>query len=179
MNYPIYRTHPHTEPAVTCVIPYKEGEVFNPVHVCENDEVIVVTGGETIGHARIAGAKAASNEWIVQMDADAVYPKDYILKVKKCIREATYPVLAARRIGGFGDLIFNVHEHGLIVRRDVFLERCADYPEGVRQAGNRTDVADLFRDAIKIDAEYYHGFTKGERSAVVLGTAATMWLLSK
>jgi len=172
MDYPVYKVLPATEPPVTCIIPYAEGEKFNPIYICENDEALVVLGGESIGHARIEGAKAASNNWIVMMDADAIYPTDYIPRIKEYIREFGYPVMAAKRLGGFDDLIFKVHEHGLIIRKDVLLERCANYPEGVRLRGSRTDIADLFRDAVKIDVEYYHGFTKGEKSAIaILGLA--------
>lgn len=178
--YQIHYELPETEPPVTIIIPYKHGEKFNPVYVCKNDQVMIITTGETIGHARISGAKNAWNDWLVFMDADALYPKDYILKVKKYIRELgnKNPILAATRRGGYGDLFFNVHEHGLIVRKDVFLERTRNYPKGVRYAGKRTDIADYFRDAVKIPVEYFHDFTKGERAYTQLALAFGVgWLI--
>ena len=167
-------------PPVSVIIPYKIGEKFNPIWICRNDEAIIVLGGPTIGHARIAGAKAAKYEWLVFADADAVYPKDYILQLKDYLATTKAKVLAAKRKGGFGDIFFDVHEHGLIVRKSEFLKRTARYPEGVRIANGRTDIADLFRDAEKIPVEYYHGFTKGEKKFIVVAatTAAAVVLLT-
>jgi len=174
--YPIYYKYDETEPPVTVIIPYKQGEPFNPIYLCKNDQVLVITTGETIGHARILGAKKALNEWLVFMDGDAIYPEDYIIQVKKYIREYNYPILATTRRGGYGDIFFNVHEHGLIVRKDVFLERTKNYPHGVRPAGRRTDIADYFRDAKKIPVKYYHGYTKGEKAYT---RAVSLVLLAK
>jgi len=169
-DFPIIVQYRATEPAVSLIVPYAFGEPFNPIYICENDEVIIVFGGESIGHARIASAEIAKNDWLVLMDGDAVYPEDYIPSVKNYIRYYGYPVMCAKRKGGFGEAFFSTHEHGLIVRKDVFLERCKDYPYGVRDAGRRTDIADYFRDAVKIDVEYHHGLTKGETAAVGFAT---------
>ena len=63
--YPVYYDLPYTSPSISVIVPYKEGTIFNPIHVCKNDEVIVITGGECIGEARITGAKKSINKWIV------------------------------------------------------------------------------------------------------------------
>ena len=170
--YPIKAIHLSMEPAVSVVVPYAEGKPFNPIYVCANDEVLIAKGGSSIGEARIEAARQAKNEWLIFMDADAIYPADYIPYVKYYIRACGFPIMAAKREGGFGDLFFSVHEHGLIVRKDVFLERTKNYPEGVRQLGRRTDVADYFRDAVKIPVDYYHGFTTGEKAGVAAGVGA-------
>jgi len=172
--YPVKAIHPPMEPAVSIIIPYAEGEPFNPIYVCANDELLIAKGGESIGHARIEAAQQARNKWLVFMDGDAVYPPDYIPNIKYYIRAYGWPVMAAKRKGGFGDLFFQVHEHGLIVRKDVFLERTKNYPEGVKQLGKRTDIADYFRDAVKIPVEYYHSYTKGEKAAVAAGAGACL-----
>jgi len=156
-------------PSVSVIIPYRIGEKFNPIWICSNDEAIIVLGGWTIGHARIAGAKVAKYNWLVFMDADAIYPLDYILKIKDYIKRVKKTVLATIRTGGFDNIFFDVHEHGLIVHRDEFFKRVLHYPQGVRQAGRRTDIADYFRDAVKIPVKYYHGFTKGEKRLIVAG----------
>jgi len=171
-------------PSVSAIIPYKIGEEFNKIWICSNDEAIIVLGGETIGHARIAGARVAKNKWLVFMDADAIYPKDYILKIKDYIWKIRKPVMATIRLGGFNNIFFDVHEHGLVVHKDEFFNRVKCYPRGVRQAGKRTDIADYFRDAAKIPVKYHHGFTKGEKRAIViaisgLALASELYLLSR
>jgi len=174
---------PPKDPPVSIIIPYLCSEPYNPIYVCSNDEVIVVFGGESIGEARITGAKVATNDWIIQTDADAVYPPDYIPKIKDYITKTDYPILCTVRRGGFGTLFFKVHESALVVRKDVFLERTKNYPQGVRLAGRRTDVADLFRDAKQIPVEYYHGFTKGEKLAIVIsafvGVPTILYILKR
>jgi len=117
------------------------------------------------------------------MDADAVYPIDYVPRVKEWIVKIgdEHPVLCATRRGGFGHLFFPNHEHGLIIRRDVFLERTKDYPNNIppiHRHGKRTDVAPLFRDAVRIPVEYYHGFTTGELQALGLGTIIVSTIVS-
>jgi len=157
---------PPEQPPVSVVIPYKCGNEFNDIYVCENDEVIVVTGGYSIGHARIAGALHSENDWLVHMDSDAVYPNDYMILVKRYIREfgEEYKIMCARRKGGFGNLIFRNHEHGMVVRKDVFLDRSVKYLN--KLSSERSDVGRFFRDAKIIPVDYYHGFTKGEKTAV-------------
>jgi len=49
------------EPPVSVILPYKEGDPVNNIYLCENDELIVVTG-EGIGYARIVGALCAKND---------------------------------------------------------------------------------------------------------------------
>ena len=165
MEYPVHAVLPAAEPPVSVIIPYREGKVFNPVYVCVNDEVLVVEGGESIGHARIEGARHAANEWLLMMDSDAVYPKDYVPLVKSYIRRygSEYPVMSARRRGGFGNTFTKYYESGLIVRKDVFLSRTECYPFGLVWRGRRTDVWGYFEDAVPIDVTYYHDFTTDEK----------------
>ena len=163
MSYPVVADC-RADPPVTVIIPYKPGDRFNPIHVCRNDEVLVVTGGRSIGEARIAGAKAARNRWLIFMDADAVYPPEYIPNIKSWIRILKYPIMAATRRGGYGNIFTKVYEHGLIVRRDVFLMRTRNYSESWWR-GRGTDVSGYFGDAIRIPVVYYHSFTGWEKTA--------------
>ena len=171
--YPIKVIHPPMEPAVSVVVPYAEGKPFNPIYICANDEVLIAKGGESIGHARIEAARQAKNEWLIFMDADAIYPPDYIPNIKYYIGTYGFPIMATKRKGGFGDLFSQVLEHGLIARKNVFLERTKNYPEGVWWRGGRTDVVGYFRDAVKIPVEYYHSFTTDEKA----GLSALLGLL--
>ena len=180
--FPIYIKYSAVEPAVSLIIPYASGKPFNPIYICENDEAIVVEGGDSIGHARIEGARAASNEWLLMMDSDAVYPEDYVLIAKEFIREYgdKYPVMSAKRKGGFDELFTKFYESGLIVRRDVFLERTKYYPRGLLWVGRRTDVWGYFTDNVKIDLEYYHDFTTNEKklvSALIIAPAIIISML--
>ena len=171
--------HKATEPPVSIIMPYNLERMPYPIFMCENDEGMIVLGGKSIGHARVAGAKKAKNEWLVFVDSDAIYPPNYILEVKEYIRKQgdKTPIMVAKRLGG---LFPNppphrryVYEHGLIVRKDVFFERVKEYPE---DAIRRMDIGPYFRDAVPIPAEYYHGLTHGEKT--VLLTLLTMLSLN-
>jgi len=172
---------PATEPPITAIIPYCPPYPFYPLSVCENDEVLIVEGGESIGDARIKAAEEAKCEWLVFLDADAVYPRDFILQVKYWINQTRYPILGANRVGGFGNFFWNVHESGLIVQKDVFMEITEKYMATDR----RSDVADLFvTDVKRIPVEYYHDFTHGEITGLSLlliggGIATLLWLSYK
>jgi glycosyltransferase involved in cell wall biosynthesis len=165
---------PYKDPPISAIVPYKCGKPLNKIWVCENDEVIVVRGGPSIGHARIAGAKHAKNEWIVQLDSDAVYPPEYILLVKHYIRELgeTYPIMCTRRVGGFGNLFWNVIESGLVVRKDIFLQRGEQFLKSRRtwafSGEGRYDVGDYFHDAQPIPVYYYHPLAISEKIALGL-----------
>ena len=161
------KVHKPTYPAVSVIMPFNLERTPNPIMLCENDEGIIVIGGQSIGHARIRGAKEAKNKWLVFVDSDAWYPPEYILQVKEYIRKLgeEHPILATKRYGG---LLSNppphkayVYEHGLIVRKDVFLERVKNYPEN---APRRTDIGGLFKDAYPINVPYYHPATHGEKT---------------
>jgi len=159
------------EPPVSVVVPHKSGEPFNDLYLCENDELIIVRGGSSIGDARIAGAEAAENEWIVQLDADAIYPPEYILRVKHYIREFGDEifVMCARRKGGFGNLFWSCLESGLVARKDAFLERSKSFFARTKwYTGRRKDVGLEFQDAVPIPVYYYHGLTKGEKSGLLV-----------
>jgi len=169
---------PPTEPPISAIIPYCPPYPFNPLAVCENDEVLIVEGGESIGDARIKGAEAAKFEWLIFLDADGVYPHDFILQVKRYINQIGYPILGANRVGGFGNFFWNVYESGLIVQKDVFMEITEKYMATDR----RSDVGDFFvTDVKRIPVEYYHDFTHGEITVLSLlliggGIATLLWL---
>lgn len=171
MNDKIKFVLPTQESAITAIIPYGgEEHQFNEILLCENDEAIIIEGGESIGHARIAGAKSAKHDWLVFMDADAIYPIDFLPSVKHQIEELgeQYPVLSAQRVGGYGNTFWQAPEHGLITRKNVFLDRVAGYTNGQRK-----DIAYLFQDAHKIPVEYHHDLTTLETlgsSAILIGT---------
>ena len=162
--------HKATEPPVSIIMPYNLERMPYPIFMCKNDEGIIVLGGKSIGHARIAGAKKAKNEWLIFVDSDAIYPPNYILEVKKYIRKQgdKTPIMATKRLGGLfsnppAHRLF-AYEHGLIVRKDVFLERIKRYPEN---ATRRMDIGSYFRDAVPIPVEYYHGPTHGEKAILL------------
>jgi len=169
---------PTTEPSITAIIPYCSPYPFYPLSVCENDEVLIVEGGESIGDARIKAAEEAKFDWLVFLDADAVYPYDFILQVKRYINQTGYHILGATRTGGFGNFFWNVLESGLIVRKDIFLA----ITEGYVATDRRSDVAVLFLDkAERIPVEYYHGLTHEETvglSILLIGgaIATLLWL---
>ena len=171
MNDKIKFVLPAQEPAITVIIPYGgEEHQFNEISLCENDEAIIIEGGESIGHARIAGAESAKYSWLVFMDTDAIYPIDFLPLVKHQIEELgeQYPVLSAQRVGGYGNTFWRAPEHGLIMRKNVFLDRVAGYTNGQRK-----DIANLFQDAHKIPVEYHHDLTTLETlgsSAILIGT---------
>jgi len=164
MTYPVYFSFSGLTPAISAIIPYKEGEPFNSIFLCENDEALIVTGGESIGQARIAGTREARNEWLVFMDADAVYPPNYILQIKNWLRRSPSSMMSTIRRGGFGEFAWRVYEHSLVVQRRVFLKRV----EGYTPLAEREDIGGLFQDAKKIPVEYFHGLTKGEKLATAL-----------
>jgi len=153
------------EPPVSVILPYKEGDPVNNIYLCENDELIVVTG-EGIGYARIVGALCAKNDWLVFVDSDAVYPQGYIPKIKKFIRKFGdyFSVFATQRIGGILEnpppLRLFTYEHGLIVRRDEFMMRCLEFL--LSDHLPRDDIGGYFTDAMPIPVIYYHGLTTGE-----------------
>ena len=151
---------PPEEPPISFIIPYKQGNIFNPIYICENDEAIIVEGGKSIGHARIIGAKLAKNNWIVQMDSDAFYPKNYVYSIKYFIKKIgnKYPIMGTIRKGGFNNVIWNPYDHGLVVKKDIFLEKTKNYNE----TGHR-DIAKYFQNAYIIPVYYYHNLTKGEK----------------
>jgi len=161
------------EPPVSIIMPYRYGEELNPLSICANDELIIVFGEKTIGHARIRGARESSYDWLVIVDSDAIYPDNYIPQVKYYIRECgdKYPVMCSIRKGGFG-MISPANEHGLIVRKDVFLERVETFLEsGETRAFSgegRADIGKYFYDAKHIPVYYYHTYTKGEKKGVSL-----------
>ena len=174
------------EPSVSVIVPHKCGEPLNRFYIESNDEYIVVRGGRCIGEARLYGAKLAKNDWIVQIDGDGYYPYDYIIKVKDNIRAYgdTYPVMCARRVGGFGHFFWPVIESGLIVRKDIFIERTS-YVENTSRTwslsgGNRADIGTKFTDAKAVDVYYYHPLTKGENmlllSLPLIGITSYLWL---
>lgn len=162
---------PVQEPPISAIIPYGGEEYqFNETSLCENDEAIIIEGGESIGHARIAGAESAKHDWLVFMDADAIYPTDFLPSVKHWIEELgeQYPVLSAQRVGGYGNTFWQAPEHGLITHKTVFLDQVAGYTNGLRK-----DIGNLFQDAHKIPVEYHHDLTTLETlgsSAILIGT---------
>ncbi len=152
------------EPPVTIIIPHKCGKPLYPITANLNDEVIIVRGGKSIGHARIEGAKAAKNDWLVFMDSDAIYPQDYVTKVKYFIRNYQYPIMRTVRTGGLRTIPFL--ESGLVVRKDVFLDRVRDYQGTWYFGEGRKDVGYLFkRDAKLIPVKYHHSWTELEKKA--------------
>ena len=170
MNDKIKFVLPTQEPAISAIIPYgSEEHQFNEISLCENDEASIIEGGESIGHARIAGVESAKHDWLVFMDADATYPKDYISAIKQWVRGTEHSVLATTRTGGFGSMLWSVHESALITRKDAFLERTV----GFHANDIRKDIAYLFQDAHKIPVEYHHDLTTLETlgsSAILIGT---------
>ena len=172
MNDKLKFVLPPQEPPITVIIPYGgEEHQFNEISLCENDEGIIIENPAVIpiGEARIKGAKEAKHDWLVFMDADAVYPKDYISAIKQQIQETKHPVLATIRTGGFGSVLWPVHESALIARKGIFLERTA----GFSTNDIRKDIGNLFQDAHKIPVEYHHDLTTLETlgsSAILIGT---------
>jgi len=167
------------EPSVSVIMPYKEGEVLNPLNICYNDELIVVLNEKSIGHARIRGVLESTFDWIVSVDSDAVYPDSYITDIKYYIREYEYEIMCATRRGGARHFLAPAHEHGLIVRKEVFLERVEEfYKSDITKAftgEGRADIGKYFHDAVRIPVKYYHKFTKGEKKGI--GYSLLFWLL--
>ena len=144
----------------TVIIPYKEGEPIRDPP--EGDETLWIDSDLDIGEARIKGALEASNEWLIQVDADGHYPDDYIEKIRDAIASGEYPdgFWCIRR----GGLKRTYMESGLVVHRELFLERVKDFVPN-----HRLDVGSLFNDLpINDEITYWHGLTKNEKSGVLL-----------
>lgn len=154
---------------ISAILPYLPGLPRNPIPP-GYDELLEDDRPGNIGLKRIAMAKKARYSWLVFLDADAVYPKDYFYRIKRVIticEEVGLKGFRTRRYGGFG-VLGNV-EASLVVRKDEFLKRVEEYnPEYL-------DVGYLFEDLPVIDyVGYYHGLTKGERTALAMVSAFTI-----
>jgi len=173
MKPPVYKDLPPQDPPLTFIIPYDKGLPFNPLHVCRNDTVLIIYGGATIGHKRIKGAQLAKTEWLVFLDADGIYPKDFALKVKRAIKRygRFYPAMMAWREHPAFAVYPRPLESGLIVRRDVFLERTKNYPDDMPYfRGFKTDIVEYFHDAVVLKCpdcpRYYHPTSKDEKETL-------------
>ena len=173
MNDKIKFVLPAQEPSITAIIPYGgEEHQFNEISLCENDEAFVVEG-KGIGEAQIAGAENAKNEWLVFMDADAIYPEDYISQIKNEIQKTQDVVLVTKRKGGFGDTFAKVRGSNLAIRKGIFLDKAVQFKT---KFNGRTDFSffpNVFSDAHKIPIEYHHDLTTLETlgsSVILIGT---------
>ena len=144
---------------ITVVIPYREGEpVGRPP---EGDETLWMNSDLGIGEQRIKGAQQARYDWIVFVDADGYYPDNYITDIEDAINSGEYPdgFWCVRR-GGFTRSYL---ESGLVVRRDLFLERVKHFI-----TNHRRDIGELFEDLPTNDEiTYRHGLTKREKGVLV------------
>jgi len=153
---------------ITVIIPYAQGEPIGKPPV--GDETLWITDENLgIGEKRIKGAKMARFEWLVMADSDGYYPDDYIPKIKRAILSGKYPKgFFTVREGGI--LHRSKLESGLVVRKDVFLERVKSF-----EPDHRRDVWGLFNDLPVVEhIRYYHGLTESEKKHLAL---AGMFLL--
>ena len=145
---------------LTVIVPYRRGEPIGEVP--EGDETLWMDSHLGIGEQRIQGAQQSTYEWIVFVDADGVYPRDYIETIREAIHSGTYPdgFWCVRR-GGFQRAYL---ESGLVVRRALFLMRIHGF-----RPNHRLDVGRLFNDLpINDDITYRHGLTRNEKKALLL-----------
>ena len=159
---------------VSVVVPWVPSKPFNPICVEPGDELIVVDSSLPIFEARWKGIEQARHEWIVCADSDAVYPKDYIPKVKRAILSGRYPYgFRTKRIGGFGHN-FNV-EASIVARKDLLLEVCKNF----RKLNYRDDFGrELKWLPVVEDITYYHGFTTGEKQSVAVAVSFALFGLA-
>lgn len=145
---------------LTVIVPYRVDEPIGVVP--EGDETLWMDSNLGIGEQRIKGAQQSMHDWIVFVDADGVYPEDYIEKIREAINSGKYPdgFWCVRR-GGFKRAYL---ESGLVVRRDLFLMRIQGFiPD------HRIDVGSLFNDLpINDEITYRHGFTRNEKKGLML-----------
>ncbi|NVM24180.1 MAG: glycosyltransferase [Desulfobacterales bacterium] len=143
---------------ITVVIPYREGEPIG--RPPEGDETLWMNSDLGIGEGRIKGAQQASYDRMVFVDADGVYPDDFIDKVEDAINSGEYPDgFWCVRKGGF---VRTYLESGLVVHRDLFLERVKHF-----LPNHRRDIGELFEDLPTNDEiTYRHGLTKRERGVL-------------
>ncbi len=166
MKYPVVKDLPPYEPPVSLIIPYDEGLPFNEVHIGRNDEAIIVLNGNSIGEKRIAGAMKAKNDWLLLMDADGNYPRDYVTRVKLAIRRYRFPLMMATRLNL---PLPRLLESGMVVEKNYFLKKTSRYPCGKwRNPRFRTDVLNCFNGEpyILIDAFYSHPLSTDERRTI-------------
>ena len=158
---------PSLRPAVSAILPYKEGMALNPLTLCHGDELVMITGGGgreySIGYARIIGAEIASHNWLLFLDGDATYPRDYVVQVKKQIQRGV-TTFGTRRRGGLGHLFWKVREHGLVTERRFFLARTQEFKRS--HIAGRADIGPYFQDLPIVEIDHYHGFTKLEKKIV-------------
>lgn len=105
----------------------------------------------------------------MMVDGDAVYPPDYVARVKRLIESGLYPQgFKATRGGGFSSS--SALEAGMVVPRALFLERTSRFVP----SGSYVDVGPLFvEQPVSPDVTYQHGLTSGEKGVLVfLGLAA-------
>jgi len=176
MKYPVAKDLPAYNPPVSLIIPYDEGLPFNELHACKNDEVLIVLNGNSIGEKRIAGAMKARNEWLVMLDADGNYPRDFIPRVKEAINRLGFPLMMAVRTNL---PVARLLESGMVVRKDYFLKKTLRYPCGKwRNPKMRTDVYECFKHEpyVLIDAFYSHPLSTDEKRVLnaLLSSASMM-----
>ncbi len=147
-------------PLLTVIIPYrKDQSIGNPP---KGDETIWMDSGLGIGEQRLKGALKASHEWLIHVDADGHYPPDYVERVREAIASGKYPNGFFCQRGGKPYVTYG--EAGLVIRRDLFLERTKKfYPN------HRLDVSPLFHDLpIVKNIIYDHRLTTSERNVLLL-----------
>jgi len=149
---------------VSVVVPWVPWKPFNPIYVEPGDEVIVADSGLPIFEARKKGIEQARHEWVVCADSDAVYPEDYIPKVKQAILSGRYPYgFRTKRMGGYGSS-FNV-EASIVARKDLLLEVCSDF----EKRNERDDFGRELRWLPMVeDITYYHPLTTGEKRSTLI-----------
>lgn len=144
---------------ISIVTPIKNEDIVQVTK--QNDESILVDHCPSIGQARIKGTLKSSHDWILMTDSDGTYPKDFIDQVRAKIESNVYPIgFWCTRRGGF---VSNWLESGLVVRKDIFLERTSDY----FPTSERDDIGRFFYDLpIATDIVYTHSITTNERNIV-------------
>ena len=128
----------------------------------QGDETLWMNSDLGLGEQRMRGAQKASHEWLVHVDADGYYPPDYVEKVRVAIASGKYPDGFFCQRGGRPYVTYG--EAGLVVRRDLFLERTEKFfPD------HRLDVSSLFYDLpIEKNIIYEHRLTTSEQNVLFL-----------
>ena len=176
------------QPPVSVIMPYKYGEPLHPMHIQSNDEVIIVMGAPSIGYARLIGAMMASNDYIIQTDADAIYPMYYIDAAKKYINMYDYDFMFTRRLGGFNNKLWPVIESGIICKKEAFVNTTKDilksnpYNSWSMTGKRRLDVLDFILKDNKyskaiVPLYYRHGLAKTEEFIIGISTTIIISLI--